>query len=95
MSTWAATLPSFAIRRLPTAVPASTLREAKPDTWVQVRRVCGSDEAVEQLLEYGLTAGTPVRVVRRAGGHVQVYVRGSLLSLGAELANGVEVAPLR
>ena len=95
MITWPAALPLIASRRPDLAMPGNTLEQASPGTWVEIRDVVGTDEAVEHLLEHGLTPETPLQVMRRAGGHIQVYVRGSLLSLAADLAEGVEVTPRR
>lgn len=62
---------------------------------VRLLAVRGEHKVVHRLAELGLTPGVTLTVVQAAGGPLLVAVRGARVAIGRELAEQIEVAPLR
>jgi len=78
----------------PATAPALTLAALPTGSEALLVRVRVPGSLGDRLVELGLTAGAPVRVVRRAplGGPLQVQVRDFLLSLRPTEARAIDVA---
>jgi len=61
-----------------------------PSRWV-IERVRAGGDLGHELEALGLVPGTPVRVVRRARGHLLIAVEDARYSLGDEVARDVLV----
>ena len=72
-----------------------TLSQLPLGTRGVVRAVTGAPELRRRLLELGLVPGTPVEAIRRAplGDPLEITLRGYALSLRANEADVVELAP--
>lgn len=62
---------------------------------VRLLAVRGDHKVVHRLAELGLTPGVSLTVIQAAGGPLLVAVRGARIAIGRELAEQIEVAPLR
>lgn len=69
------------------------LSECRPGTVAVISKVYGNGRLVQRLMEMGVVAGTPVRVIRFAplGDPMEIELHGYSLSLRKLEASSVEV----
>ena len=75
------------------SVMQTTLNTLKPGDEAVVARLEGTSETIERLMEMGLVAGTPLKLVKYAplGDPLEIVMRGYHLTLRRAEAAGVVV----
>ena len=75
---------------------ATTLDQLQPGDQATVLELQGEPEASERLMEMGLIAGTPIRVLKFAplGDPIEIVMRGYHLTLRKHEAAGILVETL-
>lgn len=85
-----AALPTIARQEVVLPLALSTV--GQPLRLVAVR---ADHKLAHRLAELGLTPGVALTVVQDAGGPLLVAVRGARIAIGRDLAQQIEVVPLR